>query len=221
MQRAGKVYKALVYSGLLFIVAGIVANLLHNTSISRYISAAGCLFLLAGTCLIIFQPANHPRYYMKTGGISLTTASRLASILVLSGMIIRLLHWGDTKYIVNAGFAVYVVVLILSLVERKNASNSPSRIVDVMKLSESELETFTGIFINAHLGMQINITNTNNDLMAQATNQKAFPLTAVGAGCFEYNGPKTRIVIAFEADNNVFALKQRGGTFLFERQVAG
>ena len=64
--------------------------------------------------------------------------------------------------------------------------------------------------------LKITVTTDGKSLMAQATNQSAFPLDGKGNHVFSFD--QAGIVMEFNPMKNEFTLKQGGGTFLFKKE---
>lgn len=100
--------------------------------------------------------------------------------------------------------------------------NKPYNLPDFksIKLSLKELSRFEGIYSSETLPLLITIKLNGSTLTAQATNQSAFPLTAVSETEFKYD--QAGIVITFDKSKNgqfdKFTLKQGGAAYLYSRQ---
>lgn len=83
-----------------------------------------------------------------------------------------------------------------------------------------QTSSYLGTYFNEELSMEIEITENEGKLFAQATNQSKFPLKADEAGSFTYS--VAGIIIQFkDFDGNYYQtlnLNQSGGQYNFDRQ---
>lgn len=77
------------------------------------------------------------------------------------------------------------------------------------------LKGYTGVYAAPNVPLKIEITYTNGKLMAQATGQNAFPLTATSEN--EFNFQPAGIIITFN-NNSSFIIKQGGTTHTFTKE---
>ncbi|HVS92122.1 MAG TPA: serine hydrolase domain-containing protein [Mucilaginibacter sp.] len=84
-----------------------------------------------------------------------------------------------------------------------------------IKLSPAELDGYTGTYSSTQLALKITFTRQDTTLVAQATSQPAFALTATAPYTFEFS--PAGIVIAFDPANQSFVLRQGGQSFKFTR----
>jgi len=100
--------------------------------------------------------------------------------------------------------------------------NKPYNFPDfkTINLSKDELSRFEGIYSSAALPLLITIKLNGTTLTAQATNQSAFPLSAVNGTEFKFDA--AGIVITFTKVKNgqfkEFTLKQGGRAYVYTRQ---
>lgn len=73
-----------------------------------------------------------------------------------------------------------------------------------------------GIYSSASFPLKITITNIENNLMAQATGQSAFPLDATSKTTFEFFA--AGILLEFEPSKNEMTLKQGGGIYVLTKE---
>lgn len=82
------------------------------------------------------------------------------------------------------------------------------------------MNRFTGNYTSDQLAMDIEVFVKDSTLMAQATGQSSFPLTAIGESTVRFQ--QAGLVMEFDslADDRFqqFILKQGGGEFLFTRE---
>jgi CubicO group peptidase (beta-lactamase class C family) len=83
-------------------------------------------------------------------------------------------------------------------------------------LSPEELDNYTGIYSSESFPLKITITRLDSTLMAQATGQSGFPLTATGQHRFGF--APAGIVIRFFPETDELVLEQGGGTFTLKRE---
>ena len=78
------------------------------------------------------------------------------------------------------------------------------------------LDRYTGTYASESLPIQITITVKSNVLMAQATGQSAFPLTAVKEDVFEYKAAGVKIT--FDVTEKKLILNQGGNEYTFTKE---
>lgn len=83
-------------------------------------------------------------------------------------------------------------------------------------LTAAELSAFTGDYTSTQMPLKISIMAAQNTLVAQATGQSPFPLTAKSKTTFVYN--TAGITMEFDAAAHTFMLHQGTNHFLFTRQ---
>ncbi len=83
-------------------------------------------------------------------------------------------------------------------------------------LLSEDLDTYLGVYATTQMPLKITITKQQNVLMAQATGQSAFPLTAKEKDVFSFD--QAGIVMEFNSNGNMLTLKQAGQTFLFTKE---
>ena len=81
-------------------------------------------------------------------------------------------------------------------------------------LSARALKKFKGRYGSDAVPLEIKLWVENKQLMAQATGQGAFPLTAFAENRFKFDGAGLEIVFD---ENSGFVLKQAGGEYLFQK----
>ncbi|HNW76072.1 MAG TPA: serine hydrolase domain-containing protein [Bacteroidales bacterium] len=79
-----------------------------------------------------------------------------------------------------------------------------------------ELDQYAGIYSSQQLPLKISITKDDNKLIAQATGQPSFPLSASGKDKFVFD--QAGIVMEFNPSEKTMLLKQGGGQFLFTKE---
>ena len=82
-------------------------------------------------------------------------------------------------------------------------------------LTVEELKQYVGVYSSDMVPLKITITQTGQQLMAQATNQMAFPLDEKAAHSFEFKA--AGVVINFDPKQNSLTLLQGGQELLFKR----
>jgi CubicO group peptidase (beta-lactamase class C family) len=85
-----------------------------------------------------------------------------------------------------------------------------------LTLPPEKLDRYTGIYSSDDIPLKITISREDNTLMAQATGQPAFPLTATGEHQFGF--VPAGIVIRFNPEANEMTLLQSGGVYTFQRE---
>ncbi len=78
------------------------------------------------------------------------------------------------------------------------------------------LKNFEGVYVSNQFPLEIKIWVENNQLMARATGQSAFPLEAVSPSEFQFAPADIHIV--FKNNNLEFVLRQRGMELIFKRK---
>jgi CubicO group peptidase (beta-lactamase class C family) len=79
-----------------------------------------------------------------------------------------------------------------------------------------ELDRYTGIYTSIDIPLKITISREDSTLMAQATGQSAFPLSATGDHTFGF--VPAGISMEFRPQADEMVLKQGGATYLFRRE---
>lgn len=91
---------------------------------------------------------------------------------------------------------------------------------EVITLSPKQMERLTGRFGSAQLPLEVEVFVKDSVLMAQATGQPSFPLTATEETVVKFD--QAGLVMEFDSLANgkyqQFTLKQAGGQFLFTRE---
>lgn len=88
-----------------------------------------------------------------------------------------------------------------------------------LELNQDDLKAFEGVYTNAQLGMDLNIFIKDEALMAQATGQSAFRLTATSSHVFEFVAGGIVLKFADDLPNaKSLVLEQGGGKFTFTRK---
>ena len=82
-------------------------------------------------------------------------------------------------------------------------------------LPAEQLKKCEGKYTCEQLKMDVEITSTGTQLMAQATGQSAFPLDAISETEFEYKAAGVKMV--FDLAKHTFTLHQHGGEFIFKK----
>ncbi|WP_438968706.1 serine hydrolase domain-containing protein [Nonlabens sp.] len=101
---------------------------------------------------------------------------------------------------------------------RKLLYNEPIEIISFIpkQYSIEELKSYTGVYKNEYIGMDITIEiDDNNTLTGQATGQGAFPLESFEDHKFKFD--PAGISIVFSEDKNSFKIKQGGSITLFKK----
>jgi CubicO group peptidase (beta-lactamase class C family) len=82
--------------------------------------------------------------------------------------------------------------------------------------SDEELESYGGVYSSPQFPLKITITKSGKSLMAQATGQPSFVLTATAKNRFEF--PQAGLVLEFDVAANTMLLKQAGAEHLLKRE---
>jgi CubicO group peptidase (beta-lactamase class C family) len=83
-------------------------------------------------------------------------------------------------------------------------------------LSPEDMDKYIGLYSSAQLPLKITISKKENNLIAQATGQNAFPLEAAGKDTFKFD--MAGLVMEFNPSENSMILKQGGAQFKFTRE---
>ncbi len=83
-------------------------------------------------------------------------------------------------------------------------------------LSSEDLDKYLGVYAGPSLPLKIAITKEDNQLIAQATGQPSFPLTAAGNNTFVFG--MANIEMVFLPTENKMIFKQAGAEFELERE---
>ncbi|OUS10250.1 serine hydrolase [Nonlabens dokdonensis] len=100
---------------------------------------------------------------------------------------------------------------------RKILYNEPIEIIKFVKKEYTldELKSYTGVYKNAAIAMDITIAIDGNQLTGQATGQGAFPLDSYEDHKFKFD--PAGITIIFSDDKNSFKIKQGSNITLFTK----
>lgn len=85
-----------------------------------------------------------------------------------------------------------------------------------ISLKTDELDKYIGLYASSQLPLKITVSKDKETLIAQATGQSAFPLTAFEKDKFKFE--QAGVVMEFNPDKNEFVLKQGGGVFTFTKE---
>ncbi|QNH62624.1 serine hydrolase domain-containing protein [Hymenobacter sediminicola] len=85
-----------------------------------------------------------------------------------------------------------------------------------VSLTAQDISQFTGNYASQQMPLKISVTASGATLMAQATGQGAFPLTARSKTQFVFDA--AGIIMDFDAATHTFTLKQGGRKSLFTRE---
>jgi len=83
-------------------------------------------------------------------------------------------------------------------------------------LTEADLDKYVGSYVSSQMPLMISITKNDTTLMAQATDQSAFPLQAKGDDTFVFTN--AGITMQFNPAKHTFSLNQGGATYLFTKK---
>jgi D-alanyl-D-alanine carboxypeptidase len=86
----------------------------------------------------------------------------------------------------------------------------------VTTYTPANLDEYPGTYASKQMPLKIVITKNDKVLIAQATGQSPFNLTATGKDVFSYD--EAGIVLEFKPALHQMVLKQRGATYLFEKE---
>ena len=78
------------------------------------------------------------------------------------------------------------------------------------------LETYIGVYASTQIPLKITISKKDDALIAQATGQGSFPLTASANNIFRFE--PAGVVLEFDSEKSEMTLKQGGGEFLFTKE---
>ena len=83
-------------------------------------------------------------------------------------------------------------------------------------LKTEELDQYLGEYSSPDFPLKITITKENSTLIAQATGQSSFPLTAIEKDKFEFEAAK--IILEFKPSDNQMTLNQNGRKFVLSKK---
>lgn len=83
-------------------------------------------------------------------------------------------------------------------------------------LKSEDLDKYTGIYSSSQIPLKITITKDKNALVAQATGQPTFPLTATDTDKFSFE--QAGVIIEFDVSKQQMTLMQGGGKYLFTKE---
>ena len=78
------------------------------------------------------------------------------------------------------------------------------------------MDVYLGVYASEQIPLKITVTKEEKSLIAQATGQSAFPLTATNKNVFKF--AQAGVVMEFVPEKNLMTLKQGGGEFVFKRE---
>ena len=106
----------------------------------------------------------------------------------------------------------------IAIAALSNFFNKPFTIPDFKELvlKTEDLDQYLGEYSSDSFPLKIMITKENATLIAQATGQSSFPLTATEKDKFEFEAAK--IMLAFKPSENQMTLNQGGRTFVLTRK---
>jgi CubicO group peptidase (beta-lactamase class C family) len=106
----------------------------------------------------------------------------------------------------------------IAIAALSNFFNKPFTIPDFKELvlKTEDLDQYLGEYSSDSFPLKIMITKENITLIAQATGQSSFPLTATEKDKFEFEAAK--IMLAFKPSENQMTLNQGGRTFVLTRK---
>ena len=106
-----------------------------------------------------------------------------------------------------------IIVAMLSAVY-----NVPYEIPDfkTVALKSEDLDKFLGVYSSSEVPLKITITKNENVLIAQATGQASFSLTAESQNVFSFK--QAGIILEFDTANKTMILKQGGGSYKFIKE---
>lgn len=106
----------------------------------------------------------------------------------------------------------------IAIAALSNFFNKPFTIPDFKELvlKTEDLDQYLGEYSSDSFPLKIMITKENTTLIAQATGQSSFPLTATEKDKFEFEAAK--IMLAFKPSENQMTLNQGGRTFVLTRK---
>ena len=87
---------------------------------------------------------------------------------------------------------------------------------NVFYIKPEVLDTYTGVYTNEEIPLNITITRDSTSLIAQATGQPAFLLEAVEINKFKSDPTKAKI--EFRSEEKELILKQGGGIYVFTKK---
>jgi hypothetical protein len=124
---------------------------------------------------------------------------------------------GDVSYALTSNGANYntnnISIAVLSAVY-----NRPFNIPDfkTFNVTSEELDQYLGAYTSTQIPLQLTITKKDATLIAQLTNQPAFPLEAVDKDKFSFE--VVGVVLEFNPAQKTVVLKQAGKEVLFTRK---
>lgn len=124
---------------------------------------------------------------------------------------------GNISYALTSNGANYntnnISIAVLSAVY-----NMPFNIPDfkTFNITTEALNQYLGSYTSTQIPLQLTITKKENTLMAQLTNQPAFPLEAVEKDKFSFE--VVGVVLEFNTTNKTVVLKQAGKEVLFTKK---
>lgn len=106
-----------------------------------------------------------------------------------------------------------IAIAVLSAVYDKNFEIPE---FSSIQLSDSDLDKYLGVYASTEIPLKITITKNNNTLVAQGTDQPAFPLEVTSKDKFKFD--KASAIFEFNPEEKTFILKQGGGQIKFSKE---
>lgn len=82
-------------------------------------------------------------------------------------------------------------------------------------LTSADLDKYLGVYSSSEVPLKITVSKENTTLLAQATGQASFPLTATEQNKFKFD--PAGVELEFDPAANTMVLKQGGGEFRFKK----
>lgn len=117
---------------------------------------------------------------------------------------------------VNYDFNNVLIAVLSSVYDKEYELPDFSATLVKLKLTDEDRKSYVGEYSSQQLPLEIKIFAQGDSLMAQATGQSSFELTAYSNREFKFD--PAGITLLFEADKQEFTLIQGGGKYVFKRK---
>jgi len=210
---------AFIYFSFVGMIIGLITSIVHIHTIGREIQIFSILCLLIGLILAAFIPTKESRSIMNPDVYRLRIISKnviiVAAICLVIGLLFKMLHYSGGEYLLIVGLVLYLVYFILRLYQLFTTKKRPVLNIKTIDIPSADLDQYLGTYYNDQMKMDITISKNDEgaSLIAQATNQNSFPLSAIEKDIFNYD--MAGIVMEFKPEEHKFILVQHGGYFPF------
>ena len=160
-------------------------------------------------------------YILFWTGVLLLTVGRIYKLLVVRDYFL----WYGPRNMMLTGYVLFMAALLLTIGswlvnmfrKKPRGKLATPQIMSHYGINSHDLDRYVGVYTNEKIPLDIVITQYEDTLIAQATNQAAFYLEIVDRNKFKY--PGRDIAIEFYPEKDELILLQHGGYFPFKRRL--